>query len=80
MGRKGAKISNEAKLEYARLCFENRICQCEAARQLGFDESTVRMWVHRYREHGELAFPDTGKNNVYSPELSDSAAVKNSWQ
>ena len=73
MERKRAKISNEAKIEYARLCFENRISQCEAARQLGIDESTVRAWVHRYREHGELAFLDTGKNNVYSPELKTNA-------
>mgnify|MGYP002513682035 CR=1 FL=1 len=73
MERKRAKISNEAKIEYARLCFENRISQCEAARQLGIDESTVRAWVHRYREHGELAFLDTGKNNKYSPEVKTNA-------
>ena len=69
MGRKGVKISDETKLEYARLCFENRINQREAARQLGVDEGYVREWVYRYREHGELAFLDTGKNNVYSNEL-----------
>jgi len=69
MGRKGSKISNETKLEYARLCFENRINHREAAQQLGIDESGVRSWVHRYREHGEFAFLDTGKNNVYSDEL-----------
>ena len=30
MGRKGLKISNETKLEYARLCYENRISLGEA--------------------------------------------------
>ena len=69
MGRKGVKISDESKLEYARLCFENRISQCEAARQLGVNESTVQQWVYRYREHGELVFLNTGKNHVYSDEL-----------
>ena len=34
------------------------------ARQLGVNESAVREWVHRYREHGELAFLDTGRNHV----------------
>ena len=73
MERKRAKVSNETKLEYARLCFENKISQGEAARQLRVDESTVRMWAHRYREHGELSFLDTGKNNIYSPELKSKA-------
>jgi len=67
MGRK--KVSNETKIEYARRCYENRISQSEAARQLGVNESAVREWVHRYREHGELAFLDTGRNHVYSNEL-----------
>ena len=67
MGRK--KVSNETKIEYARRCYENRISQSEAARQLGVNESAVREWVHRYREHGELAFLDTGRNHFYSNEL-----------
>ncbi len=35
MGRKNRKVSNETKIEYARRCYENRISQSEAARQLG---------------------------------------------
>ena len=69
MGRKNRKVSNETKIEYARRCCENRISQSEAAMQLGVNESAVREWVHRYREHGELAFLDTGRNHVYSNEL-----------
>ena len=64
MGRKNRKVSNETKIEYARRCCENRISQSEAARQLGVNESAVREWVHRYREHGELDFLDTGRNHV----------------
>ena len=41
-----------------------RVKRSEAARQLGVNESAVREWVHRYREHGELAFLDTGRNHV----------------
>ena len=69
MSRKGIKIPNETKLKYAKLCFENKMSQREASRQLGVDCSCVRSWVYRYREHGELAFLDTGKNKVYSDEL-----------
>lgn len=69
MSRKGIKIPNETKLKYAKLCFENKMSRREASRQLGGDCSCVRSWVYRYREHGELAFLDTGKNRVYSDEL-----------
>ena len=73
MGRKGAKIPNETKLNYARLCFERKISKSEASRQLGVDCATVRGWVYRYREQGELAFLDPGRNNVYSAELKSQA-------
>ena len=69
MGRKGVKIPNETKLKYAKLCFENKMSKKDVSRQLGVDRSDVSGWVYRYREHGELAFLDTGRNNVYSPEL-----------
>lgn len=69
MSRKGIKIPNETKLKYAKLCFENKMSRREASRQLGGNCSCVRSWVYRYREHGELAFLDTGKNRVYSDEL-----------
>ena len=69
MGRKGVKIPAETKLKYAKMCFENKISKTEAAQQLGVDRSAVRAWVCRYRENGELAFLDTGRNHVYSNEL-----------
>ncbi len=69
MGRKGVKIPNETKLKYARLCFEKKMSKREASKQLGVDCASVRGWVYRYREQGELAFLDTGRNNVYSAEL-----------
>ena len=69
MGRKGVKIPNEIKIKYAKLCFEDRMSRCEAARRLGIDTSTVRAWVYRYMENGELAFLDTGNNAVYSEEF-----------
>ena len=69
MGRKGVKISNEMKLKYARLCFENKMSKSEAARRLGVYSADVCGWVYRYREQGELAFLDTGRNNSYPVEL-----------
>ena len=69
MGRKGIKIPNETKLKYARLCFENKMSKCEAARQLGTSDTEVLSWVYRYTEQGELAFLDTGQNHTYSSDL-----------
>ena len=73
MGRKGIKISSELKLKYARLCFEGKLSQSVAAQELSVDKSSIRAWVYRYREQGPLGFHDTGKNNVYSPELKTKA-------
>ena len=41
----------------------------EAARQLNINDSDVLGWVYRYHELGDLAFLDTGKNNIYSNEV-----------
>ena len=73
MGRKGVKIQDEIKLKYAKLCFENQMSKCEAARQLDTSDANINEWVYRYREQGELAFLDTGKNNCYSQELKSEA-------
>ena len=75
MGRKGTKILSDVKLKYARMCFKHNMSLAEAARQLGVHESVVQEWVYRYRENGELAFLDNGKNNVYSEELKKEAVL-----
>ena len=69
MGRKGVKVSAEQKLKYAQLCFEGKMSIAEACRILDIRKNHVAEWVLRYREQGPLGFQDTGKNNVYSPEL-----------
>ena len=69
MGRKNVRIPNEVKLKYAKLCCENKMSKCEAARVLGTSDTEVLSWVYRYMEQGESAFLDTGKNNSYSSEL-----------
>ena len=69
MGRKGVKIPAKTKLKYAKLCFENKMSKMEAARQLGVCDGDILAWVYRYRENGEIAFLDIGKNNIYSNEL-----------
>ena len=69
MGRKGSKIPAEIKLRYAQLCIENKMSKQEAARQLGVNDGVIHTWVYMYRESGELAFLDIGKNHVYSDEL-----------
>ena len=69
MGEKANRIPNETKLKYAKQCYEKRISQKEAARQVGTSATEVRSWVYRYSEQGESAFLDTGKNNTYPTEL-----------
>ena len=69
MRRKEFKISSETKLKYAKLCFEGKMNQSEAAKQLDVCKSTVQTWVYRYGENGELGFLDTGNNAVYPEEL-----------
>ncbi len=73
MSRKGIQIPNKTKLKYAKLCFENKMSKCEAARQVGTSDTEVRGWVYRYSEQGELAFLDAEKNNNYSDELKHNA-------
>ena len=73
MGRKGVKISAETKLKYAKLCIENKISKSDAAKQSGASTGDVLSWIYRYLEQGDLAFLDTGKNNVYSDELRSQA-------
>ena len=75
MLRKGAKISNELKLEYAKLCYEGKMSFAEAGRQLDIDGSHVREWRDRYEFQGDCAFLYTGKNNVYSDELRLAAVL-----
>ena len=69
MGKKRVKIPPDVKLKYAKLCFENKMSKIEAARQLNINDSDVLGWVYRYHELGDLAFLDTGKNNIYSNEV-----------
>jgi len=69
------KVTVEERIEAAKACAEGRISQCEAARRLGINESTVREWTTRYKVQGVLAFQRQEHNTVYSEELK-AAAVK----
>lgn len=69
MSRKGTRIPAEQKLKYAKLCYERKMSFAEAGRQLCVKSGRVVEWTHLYEEQGELAFLDTGTNNVYSEEL-----------
>lgn len=68
MAGKRDKISNEMKLKYAKLCFENKLSKHAASRELGVSKSEVLGWVYRYREQGELAFLNTNKIKNYSEQ------------
>ena len=64
-----SKVTAEERAEAAKACAEGHISQCEAARRLHVDESSVREWVARYKANGPSAFFESGHNAVYSEEL-----------
>lgn len=67
MGRK-VKVSSEDKLRYVQAYLAGEISRASASEQLQINETSFDWWIERYKEQGELAFYDTGKNKVYSPE------------
>lgn len=69
MGRKGSKVPPETKIKYSKLCVEGKMSISEAGRCLGLNIETIRRWVLRYCEQGELAFLNTGRNTVYTDEV-----------
>lgn len=73
MGRKGIKVPFDVRLKYAKLCHEGTISIASASDELGIARKSVATWVCLYREQGELAFFDTGRNHSYSDELRQEA-------
>ena len=75
MERKGVRIATKEKLKYARLCYEGKMSFAEAGRKLSVDGDRIAELTYLYEAHGEEAFKDTGKNNVYTDELRKEAVL-----
>jgi transposase-like protein len=63
------EIGVEEKLRIVETCLSGKLSICEAGRSVGVNESSVRLWINRYRAEGPSAFLPAEQNRVYSPEL-----------
>ena len=61
---KGKRYSKEFKLEAARLVVEHGYTFKEAAQRLGATEWSIRQWVQKYRQSGELPPADVERPQV----------------
>ena len=75
MRRKGFKIPPETKIGWARMIADGKISASMLARQEQVNKSCLQYWTALYKEHGEIAFQDTGKNKVYPSELKINAVL-----
>ena len=55
------RFTKEYEEEIIKLVTEQGKKATHVARDIGISEATVRGWVKRYKEHGETAFPVSGK-------------------
>ncbi len=69
------KIPADVRLQYAKLCFEEKMSRSEAAETLGIDVSAVKWWIYQYQEQGEKPFKEYERNAVYPEELKLNAVL-----
>ena len=62
------KVTAADRLAAAKACAEGRMSQCEAARRIGVNRSSVREWTALYKEKGTAAFEKADRNLEYSAE------------
>ena len=67
------KVNPEEKVRVVQDCLSGKKSHSQAGKETGVDESTVRLWIHRYLAEGEAAFLPADRNRVYSPELKQHA-------
>lgn len=63
------RFTREYKEEIIKLVAEQGKKATHVARDIGVSEATVRGWVKKYKEHGETAFPGSGKLRPEDEEL-----------
>lgn len=63
------RFTKEYKEEIIKLVTKQGRKVTHVARDIGVSEATVRGWVKKYKEHGENAFPGSGKLRPEDEEL-----------
>lgn len=69
MSQERRRYTREFKLEAIRLSEESGKPIAEVARDLGINVKRLYRWRRRYREHGEQAFPGSGRLTEPDDEL-----------
>ena len=72
---KGRRISKEEKLAIVKRCLSGEFGVCEAGRQIGVNQQSVREWINRYEAEGEEGLSTARGWRKYPKELKE-AAVK----
>lgn len=72
---KRRKVSKEEKLTIVKRCLSREIGVCEAGRQMGVNQQSVREWINRYEAEGEEGLTAAEGWRRYPKELKE-AAVK----
>ena len=70
------KVSAADRLAAAKACAEGKMSQCEAARRVGVNRSSVREWTALYKAKGAAAFEKTDGNPEYSAETKLQAVTE----
>ena len=70
------KVTAADRLAAAKACAEGRMSQCEAARRIGVNRSSVREWTALYKAKGAAAFEKTDGNPEYSAETKLQAVTE----
>lgn len=74
MPQKG-KITAEEKIQITEKYLSGKIGCCEAGRQAGVDQRTIRRWASTYRSEGPTGLSPKMENLAYSKEIKLSAVL-----
>ena len=72
---KSREISKEEKLAIVKRCLSGELGVCEASRQMGVTQESIRRWIYRYQAEGEEGLKEAQEQRKYPKELKE-AAVK----
>ena len=72
---KSRKISKEEKLAIVKQCLSGEIGVCEAGRQMGVVQESIRRWIYRYEAEGDEGLQKAQNQRKYPKKLKE-AAVK----
>ena len=70
---KNRKIDKAEKLAIVKRCLSGELGVCEAGRQVGVNQQSVREWINRYEAEGEEGLTPAQSWRRYPKELKESA-------